>query len=149
MLETHLLVEVDGSIVPAEPDLPPPRHAPDGHENLSLGLAVLPNIDVVLVRGRPGLDEVHAGDVRLPVRVHDDDVVVLAQLWSAHSPSEKPQFWSSLRKLSTPVIWLLVALRKNFSTSASTRPTVGELKLGTKPQDKKFNRLNKKLPSPP
>ena len=78
MLETHLLVEVDGSIVPAEPDLPPPRHAPDGHENLSLGLAVLPNIDVVLVRGRPGLDEVHAGDVRLPVRVHDDDVVVLA-----------------------------------------------------------------------
>ena len=78
MLETHLLVEVDGSIVPAEPDLPPPRHAPDGHQNLSLGLAVLPNIDVVLVRGRPGLDEVHAGDVRLPVRVHDDDVVVLA-----------------------------------------------------------------------
>ena len=78
MLETHLLVEVDGSIVPAEPDLPPARHAPDGHENLSLGLAVLPNIDVVLVRGRPGLDEVHAGDVRLPVRVHDDDVVVLA-----------------------------------------------------------------------
>ena len=78
MLETHLLVEVDGSIVPAEPDLPPARHAPDGHQNLSLGLAVLPNIDVVLVRGRPGLDEVHAGDVRLPVRVHDDDVVVLA-----------------------------------------------------------------------
>ena len=78
MLETHLLVEVDGSIVPAEPDLPPARHAPDGHENLSLGLAVLPNIDVVLVRGRPGLDEVHAGDVRLSVRVHDDDVVVLA-----------------------------------------------------------------------
>ena len=78
MLETHLLVEVDGSIVPAEPDLPPPGHAPDGHQNLSHGLAVLPNIDVILIRGCPGFDEVHAGDVRLPVRVHDDDVVVLA-----------------------------------------------------------------------
>ena len=88
-LKPHLLVEVDGSIVPAEPDLSPPGHAPDGHQNLSLALAVLPNVDVVLVRGCPGLDKVHAGDVCLPVGVHDDDVVVLAPALVRTEPVRK------------------------------------------------------------
>ena len=79
-LPTDLLVEVDGSIISAEPDLTTPGEAPDGDQDLSLLLAQSPDIDVVLVAGQLGLDEVHTGDVRLSVRVDNDDVVVLSKL---------------------------------------------------------------------
>ena len=77
---TDLLVEVDGSIISAEPDLTSPGQAPDGDEDLSLLLALGPDTHVVLVAGDLGLDEVHTGDVRLSVRVDDDDVVVFPPL---------------------------------------------------------------------
>ena len=77
---TDLLVEVDGPVVSAEPDLAAPGEAPDGHDDLSLRLGLSPNTDVVLVAGYLVLQEVHAGDVRLPVRVDDDDVVVFPPL---------------------------------------------------------------------
>merc|ERR1719219_274570 len=70
-----LLVEVDGSIVPAEPDLAAPGEVPDGDQDLSLRLALGADTDVVLVARHLGLDEVNTGHVRLSVRVDDDDVV--------------------------------------------------------------------------
>ena len=70
----YLVVEVNGPIVPAEPDLVPPGHVANGHQYLSL--TVWPDVHVVLVPGDPGLHEVHAGHVRLAVAVHDEDVIV-------------------------------------------------------------------------
>ena len=77
---TDLLVEVDGSIVPAEPDLAAPGEVPDGDQDLSLRLALGADTDVVLVARHLGLDEVNTGHVRLSVRVDDDDVVVFPPL---------------------------------------------------------------------
>lgn len=78
---THLVVEVDGAIVSAEPDRSSPVspvHVANGHQYLCLTVATDANIIGVMVVSSHVLDEVDGHDVRVSVRVHYQDVIVAA-----------------------------------------------------------------------